>query len=116
MPPRMLQMTITQMRRKWPLVTMKSTLTRCELRMTKTISRTRTSAATMALAPRFESGGAEDPCGVPGAPLPPRPGELLLASGQPALIAIKSRPRARHAGRHISATGGAGRVVMYWPV
>jgi hypothetical protein len=78
MAPRMLQMTITQMRRKWPFVRMKSTLTRCELRITNTMSSTSTKAATTAFAPRRDS--------LPGVGPPPGPGVLLLASGQPPLM------------------------------
>ena len=65
---------------------MKSTLTRCELRITKTMSSTSTSAATMALAPRFDSGEAEDPGEPPGTGLLPEAGVLRPASGQPALM------------------------------
>ncbi|MEA2533273.1 MAG: hypothetical protein QOJ93_1084 [Actinomycetota bacterium] len=86
MPPRMLQITITQMRRKWPWVTMKSTLTRCEFRITKTISSTSTSAATIALAPRLECGEAGGSAVLPGAGMPAGGGTLLLPSGQSALM------------------------------
>ena len=79
-------MTITQMRRKCPWMTMKSTLTRWEFRITKTISSTSTSAATIALAPRLEWGEAEGPAVLPGAGMPSGAGTLLLPSGQPALM------------------------------
>jgi len=82
----MLQMTMTQIRRKCPLVRMKSTLTRCELRITKTMSSTSTSAATMALAPRLDPGEADDPDELPGTGLPPEAGVLRRGSGQPALM------------------------------
>lgn len=78
MAPRKLQMTITQMRRKWPLVMMKSTFTRCELRITNTMSSTSTTAATMALAPRWDS--------LLGVGPPSGSGVLFLPSGQPALM------------------------------
>jgi hypothetical protein len=82
----MLQITITQMRRKWPWLTMKSTLTRWEFRITKTISSTSTSDATIALAPRLDCTGVEGPAGVPGAGSPSDAGMLRLSSGQPVLM------------------------------
>jgi hypothetical protein len=65
---------------------MKSTLTRCELRMTKTMSNTSTRAATMALAPRLDSGEADDPGEGPGIGLLPDAGVLRRGSGQPVLM------------------------------
>ena len=65
---------------------MKSTLTRCELRMTKTMSSTSTRAPTTALAPRLDSGEADDPDELPGIGLLPEAGVLRRGSGQPALM------------------------------